>query len=430
MENQNSPITAPRDRLRWRRWSFLVVGAAVMAAAWGIVRLDATEKPSAATLLRATIQPLEKNIDVVGTIVDSNTLHVVAPIDSKIITAHFVVGQRVEQGQPLLTLDVAEVTLKARMARLELAKAVHRFAQIRDWEKGIEVTRARRLTAEAEHALAEARQRLTELDTLGGKGIVPRLEHEAGQRQVTQAEAQYHMFNEELGQTLSKGGGNELEVARMDMLAAEMRTVELEQLAAGGVLRAGRSGIILEPARMARADDPAPRYTAGSPIVKGKPLFRIIDDGSVKVLFRLSEIDVNRVYIGQNTEIRGDGFTGRLKGGINAIAAVGDGTTGATASAATFEVHALVPVLNEDQRKQVRLGMSASVTIIESVRSALVLPLRAVGERQGKPVVTVADARSGRQVIREVATGAATADGVEIVAGLQAGELVLVREGL
>lgn len=419
MENQDQPIR------RRRHWPFAVAGAALLGATWGAVHLSAAGKPAGETMVRVERHLVEKRIDVMGAIVDSGALHVAAPMDSKVVAVHFTAGQRIEFGQPLLTIDVADAALKARAARLELAKATHHFEQLRDWEQGVDVTRARRLAGEAELALAEARQRQAELDTLLAKGIIPRLEQEAGQRQVKQAETQYHMLNEELAQTLKKGNGAELGIARMEMRAAELRTAELEQLAAAGVLKAGRSGIILGPTRTARVDEPAPAFTPGSPLVKGKPLFRIVDGDSVTVAFKLNEVDVNRVR--QAVEIRGDGFTGLLKGTISDIAAVGNTTSGPTAGAATFDVQARALQLDAVQRQQIRLGMSAMIAIIEPARSALVLPLRAVGERRGKPVVTMTDAKTGQRVEREVATGAATAEGVEIVAGLQAGEMVLLQ---
>lgn len=374
------------------------------------------------------MRPIAQRIELMGTIVEGDTLYVAAPLDSRIVATHVLMGQHVEQGQPLLTIDIADAAQKARMARLELAKATHRFRQLENWEDGTEVVRARRLAGEAEQTLAESRQRLNELDILLAKGIIPRLEHDAAQRQVKQAETQYLLLREELEQVQSKGTGAELEIARMDMQVAAQRASELDQLAASGLLKAGRSGIILEPAKATRSDEATARLSPGSPISKGKPLYRIVDGGSVKVVFRLSEVDVNRVQVGQAVELRGDGFSGQLNGRICDIAAVGDTAAGPGANMAMFEVHALVPKLDDTQRKQVRLGMSASVSIIGPSRTALVLPLRAIGEREGKPVVVVADAATGRHVERVIATGSLAGDDMEIVSGLDAGETVLLPQ--
>jgi RND family efflux transporter MFP subunit len=87
----------------------------------------------------------------------------------------------------------------------------------------------------------------------------------------------------------------------------------------------------------------------------------------------------------------------------------------------TFAVRVSLP---EDPR--VRLGMTATLSAdIPAEGSGIVVPLAALSERDGKPVVWVVDPASQTVAPRNVETESFAPDGVRISEGLAPGELVV-----
>lgn len=94
-----------------------------------------------------------------------------------------------------------------------------------------------------------------------------------------------------------------------------------------------------------------------------------------------------------------------------------------TADAATRTFAARISVLDADAN--LRLGMTANVALGDGARESLVVPLTALGEIDGKPVVWIVDPQTSRVNPRPVGVGAYREDGVTVMEGLKAGEVVV-----
>jgi multidrug efflux system membrane fusion protein len=74
-----------------------------------------------------------------------------------------------------------------------------------------------------------------------------------------------------------------------------------------------------------------------------------------------------------------------------------------------------------------RLGMTASVALrVEGEAAAAVVPLAALTEGNGSPVVFVVDPGTKAVRIKPVIVGGIADDGVRIENGLQAGDMVVI----
>jgi RND family efflux transporter MFP subunit len=93
----------------------------------------------------------------------------------------------------------------------------------------------------------------------------------------------------------------------------------------------------------------------------------------------------------------------------------------ADATSRTFAVRVSLP---EDPR--VRLGMTATLSAqVPAEGGGIVMPLAALSERDGKPVVWVVDPNNLTVAPRAVETQTFAPDGVRIAQGLMPGELVV-----
>jgi HlyD family secretion protein len=93
----------------------------------------------------------------------------------------------------------------------------------------------------------------------------------------------------------------------------------------------------------------------------------------------------------------------------------------------SFAVSIAIADLTEAQRVRLAVGMSASLAIITHQRDdAVVLPPQAIRDEDGTRVVRVREV--GRIVSRPVTLGISTPEGVEIRAGVNPGDVVVLRE--
>ncbi len=157
-----------------------------------------------------------------------------------------------------------------------------------------------------------------------------------------------------------------------DVAALEARIAAARAVAAQAQITAPFSGTLTEV--YARPGD---QVAPGTPAFRVDNLSRLLVDASV------SEVDINRVQVGQEAVITLDGvFAREYRGRVVEVAPVGVETRGVT----TFPV--TVEILDADEA--VRPGMTADVQIItRSMEDVLLIPSRALRMLNGERVVYV-----------------------------------------
>jgi hypothetical protein len=151
---------------------------------------------------------------------------------------------------------------------------------------------------------------------------------------------------------------------------------------------------------------------AGTKVTQGQALFRLAMVEQLKVVARVSELDVNQLRIGQAVEILGDGFAGeRLSGSVLAVNSLALADEGAARFTVTLSISQLTP----EQLQRVRLGMSARLTIVTySNDQAMVVPPGAIRQQGETLVVSYRKDLSQPEESLVVTTGQATVQGVEV----------------
>lgn len=157
--------------------------------------------------------------------------------------------------------------------------------------------------------------------------------------------------------------------------------------------------------------------TIGATVGSDANLFKIINISSVWIDANVFEKDLERVKRGQVVNVTVPAFPGStFTGRVILVSSVVDPET------RTVKVR--TEVSNRDGR--LKPDMFANVEIITDVhRTAISIPLSAVLEDDGKSVVFVADGNDYKK--KEVALGIKSADRVEIIDGLNAGDKVVVK---
>lgn len=444
LSEQNAQLqTAYRDleaaaeqlRTSARRLQLLRLGATVLvflvfagagAWSWLSTRDDflAAAAPSAGgDSITVQTRAITARIAVVGALDAGAVVSVVGPFDGLVRERLFRYGGAVERGAPLLRMDVAEVEVRMREARSALIRARQRVDELRGWETGFEVARARRQLAAAEMEAADLRTRVGNSASLLARGIIPAEEHRNLVQQQRSQSLQMQAARQDLDSTLARGDREQLRIAELELANAEVRVADLERDLTNAMVSAPVSGVVLLPAQP-QGGQRVETIEVGSRVQRGQTMFAIGDLESFQVRAQVDEIDIGRVRVGQPVTVTGDAFAEfTLRGEVTSVAAQASQEAGRS-GLPSFGVTVHISGLSAEQRARLAVGMSASMAIITYDNpTAVVLPPDAIRDNGEQRVVRL---RSGGQV-REVPVtiGVTTPEGVEVRGAISAGDVVL-----
>ena len=374
-------------------------------------------------------RPVTASIAMVGRLAPRRTIEVTSPVDGKVAQVHVQPGDRVVEGQPLVEMDVAEVRIEHREARVAYIKARDRVEELEDWSGHAEVSRARRALTKTRLALEARKNRLSETAFLLERGLIPASEHAAAEREHHSQRLDLESAEQDLEAVLAKGA-EALEVAGLELDNARARLGRVEETLRRAAVTAPATGVVMRPRAGGGAGPGAAerRLARGASVEQGEGLLTIGDLDGFTVAGRVDEVDVARIRPGHRATVTGDAFPGVVLRGevvrVSSQAAAGDRHGSALPA---FEVAAVVEDLTQAQRGLLRLGMSARMEVVVYEKAdALLVPIEAVDTGGGRPRLRVRDRDSGEVRLVEVVTGTTTLDSVEIVEGLSAGDQVLV----
>jgi membrane fusion protein, multidrug efflux system len=199
---------------------------------------------------------------------------------------------------------------------------------------------------------------------------------------------------------------NELDAAAAALDSAEAQLRQAANAVEYATLRADNAGIVT-----AVSAEPGQVVSAGQSVVM------LARAGEMEIAVAVPEQDAGELEIGQPAKITlWAGPRSSIEGRIREIAGQAD------AASRTYSVRIAVSA----PPRTMRLGMTASVAIrVDDQVAPVVVPLTAVTESDGSPVVFVADPTTKAVRKTPVVVGAVVEDGVRIAEGLHAGELVV-----
>ena len=398
--------------------ALLLAGAAVSLLSQ---RGGAEPASTAEQWLAVKPDPLVHQIGLVGKIEPQTTVTLTAPFDGNVLANLVEQGQRVEAGQVLLRMDPATLEVQLRDALSAQLKARRTVQEMQDWGSSPTVSRARRSLRTAEMTAGNTQRKLTESENLFKRGIIPRNELDDLKQQTQQQQLDLAAARSELQQALDQGQGEYRQIAEMELTNATVKYEALQKLLEGKEVKAPFSGIVVPaPGSTSTAqgggNNNAP-VQAGSKVSQGQVLFGLANIERLKIVAKVSELDINQLRQGQAVEVMGDGFDGeRLTGSVSVVSGLAIASD--SQGSAQFPVTLSIPKLTPQQLQRVRLGMSARLTIVTyNNDQAIVIPSQAI-----QADMTVAYRAAMDQPVQRVnvTTGQSTPQGVEVF-GLEAG---------
>lgn len=334
------------------------------------------------TVERTAERPISRTVFATGSLTSREDVLVGVQVEGIRLDAVLVeAGDYVQKDQVMATLDRAVLLARLDQQNAEIAKA----------EAGIAQAKAEIVEAEAsEREAALALSRASEL----AKGDIvsqEKLEQRKSAAAVAIARLDARQQN--------------LEALKADKLLAQARRRETALNLSRTEITAPASGLVAS--KTAKVGQTA--------TLSSEPLFRIIRDGDIELEAEIIDRDLSFLAIGQRAEATIAGFTEIVSGKIRLIDPVVDEKT------------RLAKVrLSLDRVPGLRPGLFAQVKIETETRRSVVIPQSALQSETGH-AYSVKVVENGIVQKRKVVTGLSDGDGVEIVSGLQAGDLVVAR---
>jgi HlyD family secretion protein len=194
-----------------------------------------------------------------------------------------------------------------------------------------------------------------------------------------------------------------------DIKAAQAKVAAAEATVSLGRIEAPFSGTVTQA-----------EPSVGDAVVNGTSGFRIDDLSDLYVDVEISEVDINRISVGQKAELTFDAIVGEIfMGNIIEVSSVGiDSGSG---------VDFLVTLKIIDPSDQVRPGMTAAVNIVVSeIKDVLYVPNRAVRLKENERVIYLLKNGDIQEVI--VQFGSSSDISSEIISGeVEEGDLIVLN---
>ena len=436
--------------MHWRLAAALlviIVGVLAGTALWGRSSVDPA---LVATAIRGD---LTATIGTSGTLKPSVSITYRAPVPGRELEIKELVpeGTRVSTGDLLIRFETAELEVERDRAEQEFRQAQIEFqAAAGEWEEAAAAVKA---ASEGEGALAVEEAQVTQqrgekkvtrlreeydrLKPLLDKGFMTREELAKTSDQLEEAEEGLALARKRADVLVQLTHPREqkrtvVQLAQKESLLAHARTrlqdTELRLTAFRQVIDACRvyarsPGLVVyeeflnaSPRRKIRVSD---RVYASQGVIT------IPEVDRMRVEATVSEGEVHRVLPGQPVTVRVEAFPDMpLAGTVGRV-----GTLASSSINRPFDDKRFDVVIDLDATKaELRPEMTARADIeVGTRKNVLLAPITAVFDRQGMFVVYVVGP-SGRSERRQVQPGASNGQLVEVTAGLQAGEHVMLVE--
>jgi RND family efflux transporter MFP subunit len=333
--------------------------------------------PVAVQVVSVNTQDWPTSYEATGTVRARTTATISSKVMGYVQKVSVQVGDRVRQGQELITLDARDLDVNLRRAEAGGGEVQSAIPELEN------------ATAAAKANLDLAQTTFKRMEELASKKSISNQELDEASARLKAAQANYDMVR-----------------SRRSQINSKMAVVEQEVRAAGimrdyAKLAAPFSGVVIT-----RTVEP------GNLATPGVPLLTIEQDGLYRLEASVDESKLATVRVGQAVEVV-------LEADRKLNARVSEIVPSVDAASRTYIVKLDLPAT-----PQLRTGMFGRAIFPLGMQKVVAVPLAALMERgQLQSVFVVED---GVAHTRLVTTGRRTSGAVEVLSGLNAGEKVVL----
>jgi RND family efflux transporter MFP subunit len=359
------------------------------------VAADAAPAPREVSVVTAALEPLERAVAVTGTLAAEEQVALSFKVTGRVHELNVDLGSRVRRGQVLARLTPTDFELRLQQADAALRQARARLGLPHDGDETTVNPENTALVRQSRALRDEARLTRDRIKTFVERGISSRADLDAAEAQLEVADGKYQDALEEIRN-------------REAVLAQRRSELALASQALEDTsLRSPIDGAVRER-----------QVTVGEFRSTGTPVLTIVRTDPLRLRVAVPERAATALRAGQTVRVHIEGDAATYEGKLVRLGAAIDETN------RTLPVEAAVANPNG----ALRPGMFASAEIIvDRSDRAVVVPADAIVTFAG--VQKVLAVKDGRAVEQRVRTGRRNSGRVEILEGVQAGDVVIVKPG-
>ncbi len=380
-------------------------------------------------------------LTAVGEIQTVRSESITAPFGGKIV--YLADEGYVKKGDLLVELDTEE--LKTQLRNTQLAYDLSKS----QYEQNLKDTELQRLKLEnsvksaqdkvemAKADLDQAQKNYERKKVLVEKGLEPKVNLEQAEITLLKAQKSFESAQTGLEESLKNQESQErqiqlkLESSKNDMEKKKKDLEEVQEKLSKAKVYAKTSGLVIHFTGWKRGS--FGKIQKGDDLWPGMTILNFPDMSEILSIMKVDEMDIQKVEIGQRAEIRVDAVPGKVyhgkvtrKGSV-AVTELGATRFAFTVTSGTPTKGFQVDVYIEDSDEQLRPGMTARTDIIlEEIPNAIWIPLEALFDLNGEPVVYLKEQGKFRAV--PVLTGKRTDTDIQIIQGLHGGETIFLSD--
>jgi RND family efflux transporter MFP subunit len=341
------------------------------------------QEPIAITVASVVAVDSAERLEAGGVVTAQESASISSRIVATIVSVRVKAGDRVRTGDALVTLDAQDVAAQTRQARASALAA----------EKSLIQARTEQSAAEAEHRLAIAWQK--RIAALHARNSATDQERDEADERLATAVARL------------AGAQANIEGADAQLASARAAAGAATATESFSIIRAPFNGLVTE-----RLTDP------GNLAAPGIPLLRMESEGARQLLVRVDEARAAYVHPGDRVSVM-VAAAGEDRAGDQDV----EGVVVEVARAVGADQRAFTVKVSVPPTVTARSGSFARVVFRGAPRRVLLIPAGAI-QWHGQ-VSSVYVAQNGIATLRLIQAGASSSAGVEVLAGLDAGESIV-----
>lgn len=346
-------------------------------------------------IFTVTERSTQKNLYFSGYIKPFSVIDVTCPVAGTVAKKYFVYGQAVQKNDPLLEINSSKYAADYQQALVQYLKAKDEYFNEKSKFIGTEDLWKNKLISKNEFQSEESKLAGSFLSYLQARSNLQDL----------------------LGRNIDE---------QLSIKDTEAVRKTLSQLSTVMKITAPANGIILYPSKRSEGGDEDSNIEIGGEIKAGQTLLTIGDLSSISVDISVGEIDIDKIKKGQAVTISGISLPKALKGQVYAVGAQAK-ISGSSGGLPSFSIKIIAPNPSNTKNKPIRVGMSAKVTIEIPSPPRILIPIKAVYEKNGVMLVKVFNPKT--KTIKEtvIKAGETTLNEVEIKSGLTKGDQIVIH---
>ena len=407
--------------MKTRSKTVLIVAAVVVAAAAVLflfrgkvfpgIGAKAARDPAGVTLVSVTRGDLNATVTASGQF-QPNTIVTIRPDSNmptrKIVKIDVAEGQRVSAGQPLARIDPTGLDLTLRSDEAAYLSALAKLKNLKARPADMDLAAAQAALTQTQVTLSTQQENYQNMKALEANGLASRNQLADAERQLAAAQASHDASRLSYQNTEAQSQEDVISAQDAAVAQADYDRQMARLILDSTVIRSPMAGVVAEV--LVNVGDLAGPSTAVATVVNPDPMW---------LQAQVNENDMAQVRVGQAASVTPSGFPDlQLRGKVTQIDLHALVQSNVSVFTATIEVP------NRDGKLLWGMNADAEISVL-ALKNVLSLPTSAVKTTNGTAQVTIMDA--GQAVAWDVQTGAIEGSRVQIVAGLDEGQEVVVQ---